>query len=1205
MRQFLTLILFSTVLSGIAFSQENLHGLFEEERSGIHNGNRIQTTFYNSGLVGRVGSKPEDIGGEWPITSGHEYIGDMLMMVGAEIVDNNGEIKHSVITPRGPIVSARTGDKSSDGQTWYTWEPLPGFASPDTDLVAMSHLPESWPAYWPDKFNVPQDPGWRNDDVDRNPEIAAWNGYFGKDVFNADQESFFIMDDYNDARYNFYPDSTDTQRRGLGLQAASRGMQWSQVLAQDVLFFIYDITNIGTTTHDKVVFSMIWGGMSGGDGEDDNASFDKEENITYAWDFDGIGSGGWQGVGYSGCAFLESPGNAFDGIDNDGDASDGAGPTISEELFLPQALSAGQDIVVIDYTTFKRNIVKMPSDQLVVQLANGKQRVFNPGDVVEEIPLNLVDDNLNGLIDENNGGEIEIAPGVTQAAYLYDGLKYIDFLTGEGSGNLLIDERRDDGIDNDGDWSAINDDLGIDGKFNTFDDGEGDGFPTSGRGTGAPGEPHIDKTDVTESDQLGLTSFYFFHPFNIFALREDEKIWGFMTPGFFNSTASKVDGDFIYGSGYFPLVPGQTERISVAVLFGENLQKVVDTKRTVQRIYDENYNFAKAPTLPTVWASAGDGEVTIYWDDQAEKSLDVLSGYDFEGYKIYRASDPGFMDSNPITDRFGTRILDTPVAQYDKINEVKGFYPESFNGAEFYLGDDTGLVHTYRDTTVNNGFTYFYAVTAYDKGDLINEIQPSENNKFAAIDRAGDIDLARNVVAVRPEARAAGYVERELEEALDSEPGSRGTGQLALEIVNEKLVPSSHEYEIRFTDTASDGIDNDLDWDETTDDVGADGVANTADAGEGDGLPTVGEPNLDGNDLEEFVPLTSQILIIDVTESNYPDTVVFKNFVEVLERGGVQDTVANRFLDQDGGRDFFSGMRLNINNVDQVKRIVAESNWNQIHPDDPNNYSYVFEEFKAANVFTKGIGYPVDISLVFSNTPTKTTEELTLYRSNPDGTQGAAIVVRPTQANFKIVDNTSKNELPFTFLDSPLRPDFINPGQLSNLDRIIIFEKVGEENLVTWGISFFGNDTTAHKPILGDSLKLKTTRPFGSTDVFRYTSKAVEMDKALAATNMNKIKVVPNPYVAGAQWEPKNPFDTGRGPRELHFTHLPIQCTIRIYTVQGELVDTIDHYGDFDDGTAEWDMLTKDNLDIAYGVYIYHIDAPGVGERVGRFAVIK
>ena len=52
-----------------------------------HSGNKVRTTFYNYGLVGRWTSEPEDIGGEWPINSGHEYIGDVGHMVGTEFVD--------------------------------------------------------------------------------------------------------------------------------------------------------------------------------------------------------------------------------------------------------------------------------------------------------------------------------------------------------------------------------------------------------------------------------------------------------------------------------------------------------------------------------------------------------------------------------------------------------------------------------------------------------------------------------------------------------------------------------------------------------------------------------------------------------------------------------------------------------------------------------------------------------------------------------------------------------------------------------------------------------------------------------------------------------------------------------------------------------------------------------------------------------------
>ncbi len=48
-----------------------------------------------------------------------------------------------------------------------------------------------------------------------------------------------------------------------------------------------------------------------------------------------------------------------------------------------------------------------------------------------------------------------------------------------------------------------------------------------------------------------------------------------------------------------------------------------------------------------------------------------------------------------------------------------------------------------------------------------------------------------------------------------------------------------------------DGIDNDGDWDAKFDDVGADGIPNTGDIGEGDGVPTEGEPNFDFTDADE------------------------------------------------------------------------------------------------------------------------------------------------------------------------------------------------------------------------------------------------------------------------------------------------------------------------------------------------------------------
>ena len=126
-----------------------------------------------------------------------------------------------------------------------------------------------------------------------------------------------------------------------------------------------------------------------------------------------------------------------------------------------------------------------------------------------------------------------------------------------------------------------------------------------------------------------------------------------------------------------------------------------------------------------------------------------------------------------------------------------------------------------------------------------------------------------------------------------------------------------------------------------------------------------------------------------------------------------------------------------------------------------------------------------------------------------------------------------------------------------------------------------------------------------SSDKFRFVASAGKIDNEKAKEELDNIKVVPNPYVASARWEIKNPFNSGRGPRSLHFTHLPSNCVIRIFTINGELVNTLYHNSELNNGTYDWDMLTRDKLAISYGIYIYHIDAKGIGSKTGKFAVIK
>ena len=119
--------------------------------------------------------------------------------------------------------------------------------------------------------------------------------------------------------------------------------------------------------------------------------------------------------------------------------------------------------------------------------------------------------------------------------------------------------------------------------------------------------------------------------------------------------------------------------------------------------------------------------------------------------------------------------------------------------------------------------------------------------------------------------------------------------------------------------------------------------------------------------------------------------------------------------------------------------------------------------------------------------------------------------------------------------------------------------------------------------------------------------RALAHARALAercGASLHLLHVVPNPYVEAASFEPERFNVSGRGERRIEFRALPAGSTIRIYNVRGQLVQTLHHDGS-DGGFVAWNLRTKDNLDVAPGLYVFQVDAPGVGTSIGKFGVIK
>jgi hypothetical protein len=1101
---------------------KTMHGDFANMKMGLHAGNQIRTTFFNDGTYGCNAANPKGqggIGGEWPINSGHPYLLDANVFVTSEVIDADGILRHisSTVTsagnPNNPASSGNysAGDADLTTGTWWTFMPLPGFANPADSSIAMSKWPYAWPASWPDKSDDAVDPGW----------AGSWNGYFGKNQFNADEEAFFVSDDYQKKEFNFFPDSTDLSRKGLGMRMWVRSFQWSNALVEDCMYILYDIENIGTTFHNKMAFGYKIGNnvgetnsVYGGEGDDDDGAYSLEEDMAYLWDDDNIGAGGWSPVGWIGGAFLESPGNAVDGIDNDGDAINGSGPVISEATFAPRVVNTGDPIVLIDYTTYERTVSTMPAGGVTVRYIDQTFN-FTSGSTLEEVPNNLVDDNLNGIIDENNGTTVGLI-----SRYIYTGLKHINYFTGAGLDNKLIDERRDDGIDNDADWNALLDDTGADGASDTGDPGERDGQPTAG-------EPHFDKTDISETDMIGLTSFNMY-AWTSFAQSDDEAVWAKVRPGQLTETMTRANTELFWGAGYFPMQPGFTQRFSMGLVLGFGLEELTTNKRYMARAYEENYNFAKAPLIPTLNAVPGDGRVTLYWNDVAEKGFDPISGFDFEGYRIYRSTDPGWNDMTPITDGSGSVTYRKPLKQFDLVNGITGYSQVGLRGVQFYLGDDTGIVHSFVDTTAVNGYTYYYAVTSYDRGEGMS-IPPSECSRFVSMAADGTIDeKGKNVVVVRPEAPSAGYLPAS-SPGVALLPGGTTSGRVNLSILDPAMVKPYHVYRIAFEETLK-------------------VVRSFAD--------TV---------------FTKNVSLIDQTEG--------RTLVDKLH-----------WTSQTIKLPLYDGFELTLQNENRLEMDTLNSAWSR---DGINSFTclpYAYRE-------EKEIPLSRDFDIVIGASAGFDTSDAFMRRGR---------LMPAVPVNFTVLDPVTRERMPFGFIENDGNNGVFSAFTVrAQADEItIVAPDTGSVLLSSWLVRMV-NDSLAN-PAAGDTMHVRLLKPFRAQDVFEFTVVGEDVSDLIATSQLDLIKVVPNPYIVANSFEALNPYADGRGPREIHFTHLPAVCTIKIFNMRGQLVRTLEHNTpSASNGTEIWDVRSKDNLDVAYGVYIFHVDAGKVGQKIGKFAIVK
>ncbi len=133
---------------------------------------------------------------------------------------------------------------------------------------------------------------------------------------------------------------------------------------------------------------------------------------------------------------------------------------------------------------------------------------------------------------------------------------------------------------------------------------------------------------------------------------------------------------------------------------------------------------------------------------------------------------------------------------------------------------------------------------------------------------------------------------------------------------------------------------------------------------------------------------------------------------------------------------------------------------------------------------------------------------------------------------------------------------------------------------------------------------------FSTSDIFSEINNA---DQAKSALDI--INVVPNPYYGYSTYE-QNRLDN-----RVRITNLPNTCKIKIFTLNGTLVRTFDRdvsgQEDLYLSSSEfihskrlsfqdWDLKNQSGITVASGLYIIHIDVPGVGEKIVKwFGVMR
>ena len=651
------------------------------------------------------------------------------------------------------------------------------------------------------------------------------------------------------------------------------------------------------------------------------------------------------------------------------------------------------------------------------------------------------------------------------------------------------------------------------------------------------------------------------------------------------STVPGAPINFFIMTGPFSLSADSTVKSSVAVVMGNsgtvpNKPDTVDLMKNLvvtQQMYKRKFQGTGAPQTPKVTATAGNKQVRLAWDADAENSKDVLTGKNnFEGYKIYRSDDLGVTWGTTITDAYGNVIGYKPIKIYDVIDGIKGADP-AFNQS---LGDDTGLKHSFVDENLLNGVEYWYCVTSFTKGN-----QKADSLEQSYQSSLGHSTMQSNTVSAIPGVQAQNYVPPKYDPQINVEgaiaaKGGVSQGLVKVDIVKPDLITGDN-YVITFVDSAKQVVGNVTSY-------------------------------VLGFNLYRISPATHDTTLLlyrhlftDASGDNLPIVDGFRLTVQ-NSPSGVESLRWTKVKGDTSNFDWRTATVPKYKNLGSqiVQDVIYTTDDIRITVDTTLNggLSAHWYDFFQNKVMDSLQHIPLRVELIHNtDIPIDISDNTWLYEFAIKAPWDTYRIDFYSQLGWDIIPGGKG----YTAGSSGFYEKYLD---------ILVFEQ-RKINAVSHDTTYNGlwlqtnnfpdmhvtadGDTVRRKAIApshGDQFTIKTYKPFQKNIWYEFTTNRADYS-SYKNVDLEKIRVVPDPYIVSNVWE------TNQFGKKLMFTHLPNKCKISIFTVAGDHVSDIDHSDN--NGYAFWNMRTFNDQYIAYGLYIYVVSLPDGQKKVGKFLVIK